>query len=270
MTNRPPKKLSENHLREWSSWCLPGLNRPRSTDGLISRWLRTVLQPGGRQKVAHGASRGVRRNGLRQPGGRYSGRTVALARRVSPSGLKQGHAHPSHGSRRGLPSVALRAEDQTIQKPLTCSWTRSKLRSAGRYGRTCSRRGFTLVELIATCILLGVVFSVSIPLLTVVARERRSAEQRQFALQHAANLLERATTRDWAELPVGNQELTAAPGDVQTLLPGLERQVEVRELPESPRSKQVTVSIRWTSRSGQPVAPIRLSAWVYPNGEEAQ
>ena len=133
--------------------------------------------------------------------------------------------------------------------------------------RPCARCGFTLVELIATCILLGVVFSVSIPLLTVVARERRSAEQRQFALQHAANLLERATTKDWAELPVGNLELTAAPGDVQTLLPGLERRVEVAELQESPRSKQVTVSIRWLSRSGQLVAPVRLSAWVYPNGE---
>ena len=129
------------------------------------------------------------------------------------------------------------------------------------------RRGFTLVELIATCILLGVVFSVSIPLLTVVAHERRSAEQRQFALQHAANLLERATTRGWSDLPVGTQELTDAPADLRTLLPGLDRRVEVKELPEAVRPKQVTVSIRWKSRSGELVAPIRLSAWVYESGE---
>ncbi len=133
--------------------------------------------------------------------------------------------------------------------------------------RPCARRGFTLVELISTCILMGVVFSVSIPLLTVVAHERRTAEQRQFALQHATNLLERTLTRTWSELPVGNQELAAAPADVQTLLPGLDRQVDVRELTEEPRSKQVSVSIRWHGRSGELVAPIRLSAWVYPNGE---
>jgi prepilin-type N-terminal cleavage/methylation domain-containing protein len=134
--------------------------------------------------------------------------------------------------------------------------------------RPQTRRGFTLIELISTCILLGVVFSVSIPLLTVVAQERRSAEQRQFALQQATNLLERAMTKTWSELPVGTQELTAAPADVQTLLPGLERQVEVKELTETPRSKLVAVSIRWKSRSGEFVAPIRLSAWVYyPNGE---
>ena len=130
-----------------------------------------------------------------------------------------------------------------------------------------ARRGFTLIELFAACILLGVVFSVSIPLLTVVAHERRSAEQRQFALQHATNLLERATIKSWSELSVGNQELTAAPTDVQTLLPGLERRVEVKELSAAPRSKQVEVSVRWKSRSGELVAPLRLSAWVYPNGE---
>ena len=135
---------------------------------------------------------------------------------------------------------------------------------------TGTRRGFTLIELIATCILLGAVFSVSIPLLTVVAQERRSAEQRQFALQHATNLLERATVNGWSQMPVGEQSLTAAPTDVQTLLPGLERQVEVKELSETPRSKQVTVSIRWKSRSGQFVSPIRLSAWIYESGEEGQ
>ena len=129
---------------------------------------------------------------------------------------------------------------------------------------TPARRGFTLVELISTCVLLGVVFSVSIPLLVTVARERLSAEQRQFALQHATNLLERAVVQDWSELPPGEQTLTAAPPDVLAMLPGLERQLTVTELSDEPRSKQVAVSIRWQGRAGHPVAPLALSAWVYP------
>ena len=48
----------------------------------------TVLQPGGRQKVAHGVSRGFRCNRLRQPGGRHFGETGICARRASPFGLK--------------------------------------------------------------------------------------------------------------------------------------------------------------------------------------
>ncbi len=133
-----------------------------------------------------------------------------------------------------------------------------------RFAVLPARRGFTLVELISTCVLLGVVFSVSIPLLVTVARERLSAEQRQFALQHAANLLERAVVQDWSELPPGEQTLTAAPSDVVAMLPGLERQLTVTELSEVPRSKQVAVSIRWQGRAGKVVAPLALSAWVYP------
>ena len=126
------------------------------------------------------------------------------------------------------------------------------------------RSGFTLVELISTCVLLGVVFSVSIPLLVTVARERLSAEQRQFALQHATNLLERAVVKDWSELPPGEQTLTDAPPDVLAMLPGLERQLTVTERADGPHSKQLTVSIRWQGKAGRAVAPLALSAWVYP------
>ncbi len=130
--------------------------------------------------------------------------------------------------------------------------------------RNRARHGFTLVELIATCILLGVVFSVSIPLLTVVARQRRIAEQRQFAIQHASNLLEHTTSRGWKKLAAGPQELTDAPDDLASLLPGLERRVEVKELSEEPRCKLVSVTIAWQSHIGQPVVPLQFSAWVYP------
>ena len=43
-----------------------------------------------------------------------------------------------------------------------------------------SRRGFTLVEMIGTCFVLGILFSITVPMFMVVARERRSTEQRQL------------------------------------------------------------------------------------------
>jgi len=125
------------------------------------------------------------------------------------------------------------------------------------------RSGFTLVELISTCILLGVVFSISIPLMTTIARERRVAEQRQFAVQHAANLLERFGSKSWSELSAGSQEIPSPSGDLQDLLPGLERSVEVKELTEEPQSKQIVVQVRWKHRSGEYLSPVKLSAWVF-------
>jgi prepilin-type N-terminal cleavage/methylation domain-containing protein len=124
------------------------------------------------------------------------------------------------------------------------------------------RRGFTIVELICTLILLGVVFTVTISVLTAVGRERRSTEQRQYALQHAANLLEHATAQDWSKLPEGPQELPTASADLQALLPELDQRLEVTKATEG--AKRLTVSVRWKNRHGQLVSPLQLTTWVYP------
>ncbi len=125
-------------------------------------------------------------------------------------------------------------------------------------------RGFTIVEMIGTCLLLGILFSITVPMLLVVARERRSTEQRQFAMQHATNLLEHAMTRDWSDLEPGELSLPAADVVLQTVLPGLERTLVVKPLEGEPESRQITASIRWQDRTGELVSPLRLCAWVYP------
>jgi type II secretory pathway pseudopilin PulG len=128
----------------------------------------------------------------------------------------------------------------------------------------CIRRGgFTIVELISTLVLLGVVFTVTISLLAAVGHERRSTEQRQYALQHAANLLEHATARGWSKLQEGRQELGSAPADLQALLPELDQQLEVTKASDV-TAKRLTVSVGWKNRHGQFVSPIQLTTWVYP------
>ena len=60
--------------------------------------------------LAHGASRGTSPAVSDQPGGRHVvGQT--FIEEVSPSGLMRLLRHPTHGSRRGLRSGALRAEE---------------------------------------------------------------------------------------------------------------------------------------------------------------
>jgi type II secretory pathway pseudopilin PulG len=128
------------------------------------------------------------------------------------------------------------------------------------------RKAFTIVELIGTLILLGVVFTVSVSVLIAVARERKNTTQRHHALQHANSLLEHATASNWSDLAVGLQTISPASSDLQTLLPGIDQRLEVSE-PAADRAKQLTVSIRWKNQQGQAVAPIQLVAWVYPSEE---
>ena len=125
------------------------------------------------------------------------------------------------------------------------------------------RFGFTLVEMIGTCLLLGAMFSMAVPMLLIVARERQMAEQRQFALQHATNMLEHMTARSWGELGVGESKISEPDAELVAVLPGLERTVLVKEVEASPKSRQVTASIRWRNSSGQLVPPVRVSAWKF-------
>ena len=100
-------------------------------------------------------------------------------------------------------------------------------------------------------------------MLIKVSRQRVAIEQRQFAVQHAGNLLEAHTARSWNDLVPGHQVLADAPVDLQSLLPDLERTLTVKDLPDKPASRQLTVSVRWRGQSGVAVNPVQLSAWVF-------
>ena len=129
------------------------------------------------------------------------------------------------------------------------------------------RGGFTILEMIGTCLLLGILFSMTIPMMLLVARERRSAEQRQFALQHATNLLEAARTRDWSDLEPGELTVPDPDRDLQAVLPGLQQTLVVKQLAGEIDSRQIIASIRWQNRAGELVSPLRLIAWVHSTKE---
>jgi hypothetical protein len=109
--------------------------------------------------------------------------------------------------------------------------------------------------------LLGVIFSVFVPMLLTIAHERRDAVREQVALQHVANVLEAVTLLPWDELkePLTGPEL---PSDQRRLFVDLEQTLSVAEVEGTPTSKRVTVSLVWKHRSGQRTAPLTLHGWV--------
>ena len=129
------------------------------------------------------------------------------------------------------------------------------------------RAGFTIVEMIGSCVILGILFSITVPMFLVIARERRTTEQRQFALQHAANLLEQASAHQWSELEPGPLTMADADKDLESVLPGLDRTLVVKQNEGEPPSRQIVASVRWKNHTGQLVPPLQLSAWVYPTDE---
>lgn len=143
-------------------------------------------------------------------------------------------------------------------------WTDGDLASSLNGG---SRRGFTMVELLGTCLLLGILFATTIPMFLIIGRERRSSEQRQFALQHATNLLEQASVRSWEDLVPGELKLPDADTDLKSVLPGLERTLLVKQIEGDLPSRQIVASVRWQNHTGSLNPPVQISAWVYPVNE---
>ena len=131
------------------------------------------------------------------------------------------------------------------------------------------RRGFTVAEMIATFAVLGRRRSRwRRPMLVSVSRQRLAIEQRQFAIQHAGNLLERCSARPWTDLTPGPQTLADAPAELEALLPDLKQSLEVKEQSEKPVARQLTVSVSWRGPSGTPVKPVQLSAWIFQPEEQ--
>lgn len=129
------------------------------------------------------------------------------------------------------------------------------------------RTAFTLIEMMLAMMLLGVLFSVFVPMLLTIAHERRDAVREQVALQHAANILEDVTLRSWDELQpsVTGPEL---PADQQPLLPNFEQTVTVAAVDGTPSTKRITVAVSWKHRSGQRTLPLMLHGWVTASQEK--
>jgi hypothetical protein len=132
----------------------------------------------------------------------------------------------------------------------------------GRQGRAA----FSVLEVIAACVMLATAMVITVHVLTLSWAQSREIERRQFAVQEAANLLERLTGAPWETL---DAELAAAqqlrPEDLSRL-PGGELDVVIEPGGDAPRSKRIAVTLRWRSRSGDFTSPVRLTAWVFAAG----
>ncbi len=136
--------------------------------------------------------------------------------------------------------------------------------------RDARRSGASLIEMIVSCVLLGAVLVTAAPLMGWVSAERRAADQRQFALLQATNLMESIGRMPWDQIStesLGNLSLSA---ETTQFLKAGELTVELQQQEGPPVSKRVTVRITWNDRAGQRLSPAELSAWFYHTGARPQ
>jgi prepilin-type N-terminal cleavage/methylation domain-containing protein len=112
-------------------------------------------------------------------------------------------------------------------------------------GRRVARPGFTLLECV---IALGVLAAVTVfvaQLATWSLTERQKADERLTALELAANVLEAARARPWADLTPAWADGQRLPDELAARLLDARLTVRVEPEPDRPHVKRVNVELKW-------------------------
>ena len=120
-----------------------------------------------------------------------------------------------------------------------------------------------MVELAVAGALVGTLLVVCLQLFSAAAAQRRVADQQQCALVELSNIIEQIAARPWGELTTAMLTQEKLPLTADSQLPGAELKIEVSLLPDEPKAKRITATLRWQDRSGQLVAPVALTTWRY-------
>src|SRR5262245_44568429 len=123
-------------------------------------------------------------------------------------------------------------------------------------------RGFTLVEMMASLVILGMVLVVVAQLGTWSLRERRQAAARQAALELAANVLEEARAQPWNALTAKWARDQRLPSELKSLLPDGRLTITVKADKDAPLTKRLTAEVRWSTGDGLPDQVVELVSLV--------
>lgn len=128
--------------------------------------------------------------------------------------------------------------------------------------------GASLIEMIVSCVLLGAILVTAAPLMGWVSAERRAAEQRQFALLQATNLMETISQIPADQVSAESLAQLTLTEDATQFLKAANLKIDVQPQDGPPVAKRITVQITWTNRAGQRLSPVELSSWFYKTREK--
>lgn len=130
-----------------------------------------------------------------------------------------------------------------------------------------NRRGFTLLEVSVSGAMLVVLMVVTVQVLGWVAVERRAADRRQVAALEAANVMERLASQPWEDLTAERTAEMKLSTQARDVLPEGELKLEIQNESGQPEARRILIEVHWKGQASQPVAPVRLTSWIYRRGD---
>ena len=141
------------------------------------------------------------------------------------------------------------------------------IRTVGLQPGRSVARGFTLLEIIVSMILLGIVLAMVVPMTRLVVEQRRRSETRRAALLEVSNALERLTIDPSRGPAVGEEQTLPVSESLAARLKEPTLVVRTEAVDGPPAGRRFDASLTWSERSGRRAAPLRLSAFVFEAGD---
>lgn len=133
-----------------------------------------------------------------------------------------------------------------------------------RLCRGCSTpRAMSLLEIIIATALLAALMTVSVQMIRALGGQQRSVEQRALAVRTVQALVEQISNTPWEGLTADSVNQVAAPEVVNDHLPNPKLMIRLDVEQEPIAAKRVTVELQWSGPKGEPIAPARLTTWVF-------
>ena len=128
------------------------------------------------------------------------------------------------------------------------------------------RRGYGLVEVALSCLMLAAALSLSLVGISRMTVERQTIDRRVRADQEAANALERFLRLPWDKRTAESAKSITLDEAARSRLPGWTMSAKVVEQAGPSAGRKVVIEVRRETKPGDTTAeaPIRLVAWTYP------
>jgi|SRR3954451_15357489 prepilin-type N-terminal cleavage/methylation domain-containing protein len=138
-----------------------------------------------------------------------------------------------------------------------------------RGARLGTRRGFTLLELSVAAAMLAMLMASAVQMIRLVSSHQRAAERRVVALEAVQSVADEIGNMRWDTVTIESAKQVTIPKPLQSYLPGATLNVAMND-EATPVSKRLRIELSWPGADGKPVAPVRLTTWVFPEQTPSQ
>ena len=131
-------------------------------------------------------------------------------------------------------------------------------------------RAFTLLEIVAASAMLAVLLTSCVQMLRAISIHQRASDRRLVAMEAVQAVADEAANIPWDQLTADSAKKINVPKPLAGYLPGAKLSISLDNENTPAAAKRIHIELTWNGPDGQPVAPVQLTTWAFPDRPRAK